>query len=153
MTCLWRIDIHKYLVRLIEGIWYQSINIKKKENHHVPSWVEFFVELFLDIRSNVLFKRSKATMRWSINNVKTRYKQYIIIQNLTFSMLYLDRATEAISTASCCIGSDMSAFFITAFLCSAILESISKAASGSKYNYEYVDENQVGKFTENAKSE
>ena len=46
----------------------------------------------------------------------------------TFSMLYLDRATEAISTACCCIGSDMSAFFITAFLCSAMLEFSERTA-------------------------
>jgi len=49
--------------------------------------------------------------------------------NLTFSMLYLERAIEAMSTASCCIGSDMSAFFITAFLCSAILKSMPKLPS------------------------
>lgn len=39
----------------------------------------------------------------------------------SFSMLYLARAWDAMSTASCCISSDISAFLITAFLCSVIL--------------------------------
>lgn len=36
-------------------------------------------------------------------------------------MLYFEIAAEAQSTASCCISSDMSAFLMTAFLCSDIL--------------------------------
>lgn len=39
---------------------------------------------------------------------------------LTFSILYFDNAWDAISTASCCISSLISAFLITAFRCSAI---------------------------------
>lgn len=35
---------------------------------------------------------------------------------MSFSMLYFSRACVAHSTASCCMSSDMSAFFITAFL-------------------------------------
>ena len=37
-------------------------------------------------------------------------------------MLYFESATEATSTASCCICSDMSAFLMTAFRCSDIFE-------------------------------
>jgi hypothetical protein len=40
---------------------------------------------------------------------------------LTFSILYSDNAFDAISTASCCIESTISAFFITAFLWSLIV--------------------------------
>ena len=44
-------------------------------------------------------------------------------KELTFSMLYFESAWEAQSTASCCMSSDMSAFLITAFLCSDMLVS------------------------------
>ena len=42
----------------------------------------------------------------------------------TFSILYSDNALEAMSTASCCIFSSMSAFLITAFRCSLMLQLI-----------------------------
>ena len=66
--------------------------------------------------------KTTIVVRGSITHIIKR-QLTDLIQNLTFSILYLDKATEAISTASCCIGSDMSAFFITAFLCSAMLEN------------------------------
>jgi hypothetical protein len=50
----------------------------------------------------------------------------------TFSMLYLDSASDATSTASCCMSSDMSAFLITAFLCSAIVLGIFSGQSNMK---------------------
>ena len=40
---------------------------------------------------------------------------------LTFSILYSDKALDAISTASCCIWSPMSAFLMTAFRCSLMV--------------------------------
>ena len=40
----------------------------------------------------------------------------------TFSMLYSDSAFEAISTASCCIWSPMSAFLMTALRCSLMVK-------------------------------
>lgn len=40
----------------------------------------------------------------------------------TFSMLYSDSALDAISTASCCIWSPMSAFLIIAFRCSLMAD-------------------------------
>jgi hypothetical protein len=39
----------------------------------------------------------------------------------TFSMLYSESALDAMSTASCCIFSSMSAFLITAFRCSPLM--------------------------------
>ena len=42
----------------------------------------------------------------------------------TFSMLYFDKAADAISTASCCIASDMSQFLMVAFRCSAMVHAI-----------------------------
>ena len=43
---------------------------------------------------------------------------------LTFSMLYFAKAADAISTASCCISSLISAFLITAFRCSVIVKVV-----------------------------
>jgi len=45
----------------------------------------------------------------------------------TFSILYSDSAFDATSTASCCIWSDISAFFITALRCSLM---VSKESGG-----------------------
>ena len=53
-------------------------------------------------------------------------------RSLTFSMLYLDRACDAQSTASCCMSSDMSAFLITAFLCSVMVVSLFAACRSAR---------------------
>ena len=108
----------------------------KKDKHYVPGWVVLFIEFFLDKRSNVLLKREEEEKQWEENMKNGNAKMmlcFVSRSGPTFSMLYLDRATEAISTACCCIGSDMSAFFITAFLCSAMLQSISDLVLGSDY--------------------
>lgn len=51
----------------------------------------------------------------------------------TFSILYFSRAWVAQSTASCCISSDISAFFITAFL-SDILIALKHTESKKRKN-------------------
>ena len=61
---------------------------------------------------------------WTQPEVETKIKSQIMFPVfLTFSILYLAKACDAISTASCCISSVMSAFLITAFRCSVMVAS------------------------------
>ena len=96
---------------------------------NVPSRVELVVEFFLDVSSNVLINERKGNDENMIDEEEKYQSSYIFHSPLAFSMLYFDRAIEATSTASCCMASDMSAFLITAFLCSAILKSITGLVS------------------------
>jgi hypothetical protein len=87
----------------------RDIRTKISPNNAMPCWVVFLIELFLDISSNVLERKSVREM------VIGSVRHYV-----TFSILYFSNACDAQSTASCCISSDMSALLITA-LRSAIL--------------------------------
>lgn len=117
---------------------------------HVPSGVVFLIKLFFNISRNVLqatvhiMTNRKNTVlvriKYFQNEKKIKYSQSLVDISegstfhrritlrfderkklRTFSMLYIESAWAAQSTASCCISSDMSAFLITAFLCSLIL--------------------------------
>ena len=72
--------------------------------NYMPCWIILFIEFLFYICCYIL-----QSVRFVVKGI-----------SLTFSMLYFDKAWDAQSTASCCISSDMSAFFITAFLCSVI---------------------------------
>ena len=82
-----------------------------------PSGTVLSVEFLLDISSDVLFKDKVMREKGDYELVKPGEQALI----RTFSILYSDKALEAMSTASCCIFSSMSAFLITAFRCSLIV--------------------------------
>jgi hypothetical protein len=102
----------------------------------------FSIELFLDVGSNVLEgcinEKMSAERRagkaqspdqgrnghLSPKPTKPQKRSTQVERDgRTFSILYSESAFEAISTASCCIWSLMSAFLITAFRCSLMAAS------------------------------
>lgn len=97
----------------------------------LPSGIILFVKFLFDVCRNILraehtelfCRRGGGVREWKVDKGCFGFVQeeYERTSSLTFSILYFDSATDATSTASCCIASDMSAFFMTAFRCSAIL--------------------------------
>ena len=92
---------------------------------NVPCATILLVELFLDIARNILLQKKEREMK--VRNGLLFGTEPKLVQQRTFSILNSDKAFEATSTASCCMLSDMSAFLMTAFLCSLIFECASKS--------------------------
>lgn len=93
------------------------IRTKVTANDAMPSGIVLLVKFFLNEGGNILqfiFALRKARLRNELEYKKNKIAKNIC-HALAFSMLNLFNASEAQSTASCCISSDMSAFLMTAF--------------------------------------
>ena len=97
----------------------------------IPSWCKL-PRPVMHSKTNKIKRRVSLMMIRILKSKMINFPPSTKKRTHTFSILYSDRALDAISTASCCIWSLISAFLITAFRCSLMMV---KLETGARFLY------------------